>query len=82
MSPTLESGDDVLVSKSGRIRVGDIVVARHPYRTQTLLIKRVYALDDEGRLDLRGDAGAASSDSRTLGLFPRERVIGRVTCLL
>lgn len=82
MSPTLEPGQDVLVRKTQLVEVGDVVVARHPFRSETLLIKRVHEQRSDGRLDLRGDAAEASSDSRTLGLFDPSRLVGRVTCRL
>ena len=82
MSPTLEPGYEVLVHKTRHVDVGDIVVAKHPFRSETLLIKRVHHQSSDGRLDLRGDAEEASSDSRTLGLFDPARIVGRVTSRL
>jgi len=82
MSPRLEPGDDVLVRKTRRVSVGEVVVATHPFQSHTFLIKRVHAVDGSGSVDLRGDNGSASSDSRTLGMFKPSQLVGCVTCYL
>ena len=57
MRPTLEPGDFVLVNERAlndkTPAVGDLVLARHPFR-DLLIVKRVSQVDD-GRLSLRGD---------------------------
>ena len=78
MRPTLEPGDYVLADPRAEASVGDVVVARHPWRSDAILIKRVAAIED-GALDLRGDAPHASTDSRTIGRVPVARLLGRVT---
>jgi len=79
MAPILIPGDEVLVHPRARLRVGDIVVAYHPYRADILFIKEVSEIDDHGRLYLVGINPQESTDSRTLGaLYPRS-IIGRVT---
>ena len=85
MEPTLRASTRVLLLKTGRIRVGDVVVARLPER-ELLLIKRVtaLALDHDpgglpaGHVYLEGDNPAESWDSRQLGAIPRAHVLGRV----
>ena len=74
--------DEVLVDPRADVRVGDIVVARHPFRTDVHVIKRLVELDDEGRARLEGDNPSASTDSRTLGGFSRRSIVGRVSCRL
>ncbi len=83
MVPLLEPGDEVLVDtrayRKTPPRPGDIVVARHPYRTDLLLIKRVAQVLDNGYCALKGDNPSESTDSRTFGSLPPERILGRVT---
>ena len=79
MVPILIPGDEVLVHPRARLRVGDVVVAYHPYRAETLLIKEVSEIDGHGRLYLVGVNPKESTDSRTLGALPPHSIIGRVT---
>lgn len=82
MRPALEDGDRVLYVPAGAFSRGDVVLARHPVVTDLLVIKRVEAVGADGRVDLRGDAGVASSDSRGFGPVRLEAIVGRVTCRL
>lgn len=83
MVPLLEPGDEVLVNprayRQRSPRPGDIVVARHPYRTDLRLIKRIAEVLDDGRCVLEGDNLTESTDSRVFGAIPPERIAGRVT---
>ena len=54
-------------------------MARHPLAPQEIILKRVAFVSPDGRVFLRGDNPRASTDSRTLGLFPPEHILGRVT---
>ncbi|MCR9247640.1 MAG: nickel-type superoxide dismutase maturation protease [bacterium] len=78
MLPALAPGAHVLAAVGRQPEIGDIVVCRHPFRRSTLVIKRVQSVDARDRLVLAGDNPAASTDSRTLGAFPRDLVIGTV----
>lgn len=86
MVPALNPFDEVLVDgrayRRARPRPGDIVVTRHPYRRDVLLVKRVAAVLDDGRCLLTGDNPDESTDSRSFGLIPAERILGRVTSRL
>lgn len=81
MGPTLRPGDwllvDPLAYRGGPPAVGDIVVAADPRDAARLLIKRVRGISADGRLDLRGDAPDASTDSRTFGPLAASAVRGR-----
>ena len=81
MEPVLNDGEFVLVNTSAfqekRPTVGDVVVAEHPYRSDTVLIKRVTQVEGQ-RVELLGDSPAQSTDSRTLGRFSTQTLIGRV----
>lgn len=59
------------------VRVGDVVVAKHPFRSDMLLIKRVQHLGPQGFV-LHGDASHGSEDSRALGPFPSQSILGVV----
>lgn len=81
-SHTTSPGDQVLVdpqacAKAGP-REGDIVIARHPYRTDVWLVKRVVGVLDDGRCLLAGDNPEESTDSRLFGAMPRSYILGRV----
>jgi nickel-type superoxide dismutase maturation protease len=86
MVPLLEPGGEVLVDprayRQKSPHPGDIVVARHPYRTDLRLIKRVAKVLDDGRCVLEGDNPSESTDSRVFGAIPPERIVGRVTSRL
>lgn len=86
MLPELAPGERAIFDRwaylAGAPRVGDVVLARHPARPRRLLIKRVAAIIPTrgGSADeyvLLGDNAAESTDSRTLGAFPRSHILGR-----
>lgn len=79
MSPVLRPGDQVFVAKRRAPERGDVVVARHPYRRDVHVIKRLVEIDARGACVLRGDNPADSSDSRVFGSVPRELIVGTVT---
>lgn len=79
MEPTLADGAQVLVAARRTPLVGDIVVARHPFKRNVLLIKRIDAFDLDGRAHLLGDNPGAGTDSRSLGNLPRDLIVGTVT---
>jgi nickel-type superoxide dismutase maturation protease len=86
MRPTLAPGDLVLVDprayRADRPRRGEVVVARHPFRADLRLVKRVVATREDGRCVLAGDDRGASTDSRTLGAVPGSLILGRVVARL
>lgn len=83
MLPGLQPGDEVLVDARAYRQLppqpGDIVLAVRPDRAAVTLIKRVQAIDADGRLFLLGDNPTASTDSRLFGPVPPENVLGKVT---
>jgi len=82
MLPTLSDGDVVLLAPGSAADTGDIVLARHPYKTSVRLIKRVKGKTAEGQLTLAGDNPAESTDSRTFGAVPEKDILGKVVCRL
>ena len=81
MEPELHDRDEVLVNPRASARKGDVVVARHPFKTGLVIIKRVADVDGEGKIQLAGDNPEESSDSRSLGLFSADQILGRVTSI-
>lgn len=82
MAPVLGAGDDVLYAPHQPAKPGDLVVARHPFDTSVLLIKRLDHFDDRGYAWLIGLNPAESTDSRSFGAVPPDRLLGRITCRL
>ncbi len=78
MNPCLHDGDTVLVCPADRATVGDVVVSRHPFKTDVHLIKRVAGVTADG-MQLKGDNPDASTDSRSLGTIPWVHLLGVVT---
>lgn len=74
MSPALRSGDALLVWRGGRVRAGDVVVARFRSRPDLLVVKRAVHPQDGGWW-VRGDNEFVQDDSRAYGVAD---VIGRV----
>jgi nickel-type superoxide dismutase maturation protease len=81
MAPTLQPGDWLLVDPAAYRRrapqPGQLVVALDPRQQRRELVKRVAAVDLDGRLLLAGDAREASTDSRTFGAVDPSAVAGR-----
>jgi len=82
MVPTLKNGDVVLIDERSRVEVGSVVLAHHPYKARTKIVKRVSAIDADGRLVLSGDNPAHSTDSRSFGTVTVESIIGCVVSRL
>jgi phage repressor protein C with HTH and peptisase S24 domain len=74
MVPALRSGDALLVRRGGRVRAGDIVVARFRSRPDLLVVKRAVREQDDGWW-VQGDNVLIEDDSRRYGVAD---VIGRV----
>jgi len=81
MTPTLLPGDWLLadpVAYAERApRVSQLVLVPDPRQPARLLVKRVVAVGADGRLEVRGDAPAASTDSRAFGLVEPASVEGQ-----
>ena len=75
MAPALRSGDALLVRRGGRVRPGDVVVARFAARPDLLVVKRAVRRAGDGWW-VEGDNDlAGGADSRSYG---PARVLGRV----
>ena len=81
MSPTVRSGDHLLVrrvTRADRIRPGDVVLARFPARPELLVVRRVRRAVPGGHW-IEGDNQFLTDDSRSFGTAV---VVGRVVCRL
>ncbi|WP_432134044.1 MULTISPECIES: nickel-type superoxide dismutase maturation protease [unclassified Streptomyces] len=77
MVPTLHDGDQLLVRYGARVRAGDVVVLRHPFQQDLLVVKRAVERRD-GAWWVLGDNAYAGGDSTDYGPVPDELILGRV----
>ncbi|MEV5984766.1 nickel-type superoxide dismutase maturation protease [Streptomyces sp. NPDC052051] len=77
MVPTLQHGDRLLVRYGARVRPGDVIVLRHPFQQDLLVVKRAVELREGGWWVL-GDNAYAGGDSTDYGAVPEELVLGKV----
>ncbi|HEY8559667.1 MAG TPA: nickel-type superoxide dismutase maturation protease [Pyrinomonadaceae bacterium] len=78
MRPTLKEGELVLMNPHAALRIGDIVVARHPFKKSVRLIKRIAEILPGERYVLLSDNLEESADSRQFGAIPAKDILGRV----
>ncbi|MGC9379642.1 nickel-type superoxide dismutase maturation protease [Streptomyces sp. MH13] len=76
MVPTLHHGDVLLVHWGAAVRPGDVVVLRHPFQQDLLVVKRAVERRGAGWWVL-GDNAFAGGDSTDYGVVPEELVLGR-----
>ncbi|TBO54453.1 nickel-type superoxide dismutase maturation protease [Streptomyces kasugaensis] len=76
MVPTLRPGDQLVVQYGAAVRPGDVVVLRHPFRQDLLIVKRAVERRDGGWW-VQGDNPYVENDSREFGTVPDELVIAR-----
>lgn len=77
MVPTLREGDQLLVRYGAPIRPGAVVLFRHPFQQDLLVVKRAAERRPRGWW-LLSDNRPVDSDSRSYGPVPDELVLGRV----
>lgn len=82
MLPVLKDGDEVLVDVKAKIAIGDIVIARHPFKESVEMAKRITAIDANGKFFLVGDNSDESTDSRTFGPVSLKYIKGKITARL
>ncbi|MEE1938828.1 nickel-type superoxide dismutase maturation protease [Streptomyces sp. TRM 70361] len=76
MEPTLVPGDLLVVRYGGEVRPGHVVVVRHPFQHDLLIVKRAVARRAGGWW-VRGDNPSVRNDSREFGVVPDELVVAR-----
>ena len=77
MVPTLRHGDQLVVHWGARVGAGDIVVLRHPFQQDLLVVKRAVERREGGWWVL-GDNAYAGGDSTDYGTVPDELILGTV----
>ncbi|WP_281727966.1 nickel-type superoxide dismutase maturation protease [Streptomyces sp. RKND-216] len=77
MQPTLYPGDQLVVHYGGRVRAGDVVVLRHPFQHDLLIVKRVLRRRGAAGWWVQGDNPAVRNDSREFGAVPDELLVAR-----
>lgn len=76
MIPTLHPGDQLVVRYGSPVRPGDVVVLRHPFQHDLLIVKRAVERRPGGWWVL-GDNRFAENDSREFGPVPEDLVVAR-----
>ena len=82
MLPDLKEGDLVLINPQAELQIGDIVLARHPFKQSVKIIKRVSEILSGERYFLVGDNLAESSDSRSFGAISAKDILGKAEARL
>ncbi|MET7516334.1 nickel-type superoxide dismutase maturation protease [Streptomyces sp. NPDC005480] len=77
MVPTLYPGDWMLVQHGARVRPGDVVILRHPFQQDLLVVKRI-SERREGGWWVLGDNPDAGGDSEVYGTVPDDLVLAKV----
>ncbi|MFD4575045.1 nickel-type superoxide dismutase maturation protease [Streptomyces sp. NPDC058417] len=77
MVPTLRHGDRLVVRYGARVRPGDVVVLRHPFQQDLLVVKRAVERREGGWWVL-GDNAYTGGDSTDYGTVPDDLVLGAV----
>lgn len=80
MWPTLVDGEIAKFEKEGNIDYleGQIILAKHPLKSELLMIKRIHSINEEG-IFLVGDNPdpTASEDSHNFGRISENEIIGK-----
>ena len=76
MSPTFEDGDKIqfLALTDYHLKIGDIVLARHPFQKKLNIVKRIKEIKNRSLYFLEGDniEIGSSSDSHSFGLVSKK----------
>ncbi|KAB8171061.1 nickel-type superoxide dismutase maturation protease [Streptomyces sp. 3MP-14] len=81
MLPTLCPGDQLLLAYGARVRPGHVVVLRHPFQHDLLIVKRA-AERREGGWWVLGDNARVTNDSREFGVVPDGLLVARAVLRL
>ncbi len=82
MSPLYSNGDIILLDTQAYVEqhpvVGDIIVCKHPYIKDYLMIKQIADIQEDGRFFVLGINPDESTDSRSFGAILPSAVLGKV----
>jgi nickel-type superoxide dismutase maturation protease len=82
MLPNLKNGDGILINPNEKFTVGDIILAKHPFKKSVNILKRISEIDENGNYFLVGDNPPESTDSRTFGALSPKHILGKAVCRL
>lgn len=77
MQPALNEGDLVLINPRAELAIGDIVVARHPFKQRVKIIKRVAEILPGEKYILLSDNPDDGADSRSFGAIAAKDILGK-----
>ena len=79
MLPALHPGDWLIAWTGRRVRIGDVVVARHPREPVRLIVKRITGRTEAGWwLESDNQRAAGRQDSWDFDAVPDRLIVGRV----
>lgn len=81
MYPTYKDGDVVLLYKTDKFDIGDVVVVTDPSISNHTIIKRLLAktyIKSEYRYWIEGDNKEVSKDSRYFGHIKKDAIEGKI----
>jgi nickel-type superoxide dismutase maturation protease len=80
MWPTFSDGEKIMASEVSKekLTIGDIVVSKHPFKSEVIIVKRINRILADNRLFLQGDNPdpLASEDSHNFGPVKNNLIIG------
>lgn len=82
MLPVLKNGEFVFINPYLEPQIGDIVLARHPFKQSVKIVKRLKEITSEGKFFLGGDNAPESTDSRSFGAIQAKDILGVAVCRL
>lgn len=82
MFPSLKNGNFVLINPAFEPKIGDIVLAAHPFKKSVKIIKRIKEINADNRYFLIGDNPKESTDSRSFGTIAKKDILGKVEAKL
>ena len=77
MLPALKDGDLVLIDPHADPAVGDIVLARHPFKQSVKIIKRIAEILPGEKYFLLSDNPDEGTDSRSFGAISAKDILGK-----
>jgi nickel-type superoxide dismutase maturation protease len=75
----MRTGDYWVVWRTKSLRMGQVVLLRHPQRPELLIVKRLIFSPEPGWWWIQGDNPHSSDDSRLFGSVAAGAIVGRVT---
>lgn len=80
MTPLLQPGETILVKRTKKYFPQDVVISEHPFRSDIKIVKKIEAIEANGRVKLIGVNPIESQHH--FGLIQPRKIIGKVTSKL